>query len=89
LDAMVVGASVTQTKGLEDGASPSAKAVTLEAGITYKWKPKMDLQATYDLNYAGIDFGAPLATSQRGHMGTAVSRTDIFHMVTFGLAMPF
>jgi SH3-like domain-containing protein len=89
LDAMVVGASVTQTKGLEDGASPSAKAVTLEAGITYKWKPKMDLQATYDLNYAGVDFGAPLATSQRGHMGTSVSRTDIFHMVTFGLAMPF
>ena len=89
LDAMVVGASVVQTEGLEDGSTPSAKAATLGAAVTYKWKPKMDLQATYDLNYTGVSFGAPLATSQRMHMGTAVSRTDIFHMVTFGVAMPF
>ena len=28
LDAMLVGASVTQTKSLEDGANPSAKGVS-------------------------------------------------------------
>jgi hypothetical protein len=89
LDTILLGASLTQTKGLEDGTSPTLKAVTFGTGITYKWKKKMDIQANYDLRYMGIGFGPPPATSMRGHMGTNVTRTDIFHMVTAGIAMPF
>src|SRR5262245_3719187 len=89
LDTILLGASLTQTKGLEDGASPSLKAVVVGTGVTYKWKKKMDIQANYDLRYTTIGFGPPLAASMRGHMGTNVTRVDIFHMVTAGIAMPF
>jgi hypothetical protein len=89
LDAVIFGASLEQTRGLEDGASPSLKAVTFGTGFNYKWKKKMDLVATYDLRYMGINFGPPLASSTRGHMGTNITRTDFFHMVTVGLGMPF
>jgi SH3-like domain-containing protein len=86
LDVIVAGGSVTQTKNLEEGTSPSGKAADLGVQFTYRWKPGLDLQATYDLNYAGMSFGAPLATSQQMNTGTSVSRTDIFHTVTFGIA---
>jgi len=89
LDAMLVGVGVTQTKALEDGSKPSAKAYCLGAGFTYRWKSDMDLQATYDLNYAAYDFGPPLMSSMRAHTGTDTTRTDIFHTVTFGLAKGF
>jgi hypothetical protein len=89
LDAMLVGASVTQTKNLEDGANPSAKRITFGTGFTYRWKPSMDIQATYDLNYGSMKFGAPVANSQRMHTGTSVSRTDINHTVALGVAKAF
>ena len=89
LDAMLIGASVTQTKNLEDGANPSAKRITFGTGFTYRWKPSMDIQATYDLNYGSMSFGAPIATSQRMHTGTSVSRTDINHTVAVGVAKAF
>jgi hypothetical protein len=89
LDVMLFGANLTQTRGLEDGASPSLKAVTLGTGVIYKFKKQFDLAFNYDLRYMGIDFGPPLMSSTRGHMGTNVTRTDIFHMVTIGVAKPF
>ena len=89
LDAVLFGGTLTQTKGLEDGSAPTFKAVTLGAGFTYKWKKKMDLIATYDLRYTGISFGSPPASSMRGHMGTSVTRTDFFHALGAGIAMPF
>jgi len=89
LDTILLGASLAQTKGLEDGTAPTLKAVTFGTGVTYRWKKNMDLQATYDLRYTGINFGPPSMQSTRGHMGTNVSRTDLFHMVTFGVAKPF
>jgi len=51
---VLFGASVEQTKNLEDGTGPSAKAVFLGASLTYRWKPNMDLQATFDLEYTKI-----------------------------------
>lgn len=88
LDAILFGASVKQTVGLEDGSAPSVKALVLGTGFAYKLK-LFDLMAAYDLSYMGVDFGAPVASSMRNHMGTNVKRTDIFHMLTFGIAKPF
>jgi uncharacterized protein YraI len=89
LDTILLGGSIKQTRGLEDGSAPTLKAVVLGAAVNYKWKKKLDLQATYDLRYMAIDFGPPLPTSTRGHMGTNITRKDFFHMVTFGVARPF
>ena len=89
LDVIIAGASISQTKNLEDGSSPSAKAVCLGGMFTYHWKKDMDLQGTYDLNYLSLDFGKPLMTSTRGHTGTDVTRTDVYHTVTFGIAKGF
>jgi hypothetical protein len=89
LDAILFGASLSQTKGLEDGSAPSLKAVTFGTAVAYQWKKTMHIAFNYDLRYTGIDFGPPLASSMRGHMGNNVTRTDIFHMVTVGVAKPF
>lgn len=91
LDFILVGASVQQTKNLEDGTGPSAKAVFLGGALSYRWKPKMDLQATYDLSYTSLSFdGLPPATSQRGHMGTATrSGSDFNNALSVGIAYAF
>jgi hypothetical protein len=49
----------------------------------------MNLEGIYNLSYASTDFGAPVATSQRMHTGSAVSRTDVYHSVTFGICKAF
>ena len=48
LDLAVIGSSLSQTKNLEDGTTPSEKQVLLGAMFQYRWKPGMDIQATYD-----------------------------------------
>jgi hypothetical protein len=88
VDAILFGASVKQTKNLEDGADPSAKAFLVGAGLVYRLS-KFDLQVTYDLNYYRMSFGAMVPTSQRMHMGGNVSRTDSFHALTVGAAKAF
>jgi uncharacterized protein YgiM (DUF1202 family) len=91
LDTMLFGAGVQQTKGLEDGVGPSAKAVYLGGSITYRWKPRMDLQATYDLFYTSVSFsGPPPDTSMRGHTAmTTSSGSDLNHTVSAGVAYAF
>lgn len=88
LDAMFT-ASMKQTKGLEDGKSPSAKGACLSAGMNYKWMPNLDIQASYDLTYMSASFGAVDPNSMRNHQGTSVTRTDIDHMITVGVAKAF
>src|SRR5262249_13879186 len=39
LDFMLIGASLEQTKNLEDGTGPGAKAVYLGGALNYHWKP--------------------------------------------------
>ena len=90
VDAVLAGASLKQTKRLEDGNKASMKGAIVGAGFTYRWKSSMDIQATYDLNLAKYNFGTPLAGSMRGHMGTgAVTRSDLFHGVTVGVSKAF
>ncbi len=93
LDTILFGSSITQTAGLEDGATPGMTGVNLDAGLVYAWKPTMNLVFAYDLDYGSYDFGAPntgaAAMSTRGHTGTDVTRTDILHAVTVTLAKGF
>lgn len=88
LDAMVAGASVTQTKNLEDGTGPSAKAVYVGGQLNYHLMPKIDLQGTVDVGYTSLSFsGPPPASSQRMHTGTGnVSSSDLATTLTFGVA---
>ncbi|HEY4178595.1 MAG TPA: SH3 domain-containing protein [Kofleriaceae bacterium] len=89
LDAVLVGGSLSQTKGLEDGASPTAKKYVLGAGFTYRYKPGINIGIGYDLQRTSVSFGAPVPMSVRMHTGTGVSRTDTNHLFTFGLAKAF
>jgi SH3-like domain-containing protein len=88
LDTVLFGASVSQTKNLEDGTGPSAKAVYLGSSFTYRWRPKMDLQGTLDLAYTSLSFsGPPPMTSVRGHTGTGTpSGSDFNVTLAFGIA---
>jgi hypothetical protein len=85
LDLMLIGTSLQQTKNLEDGANPSASGACFGGVFTYRWKPKMDLQATYDLNYASLSFGAPVMGSMRTHTGMSSSRADTMHTIAVGI----
>jgi hypothetical protein len=89
LDTMLVGTSVKQTKGLEDGTEPGGSGFILGATMVYEWRKDYDIIAAYDLTLFSMSFGAPLAGSQRGHMGTSVSRSDVFHALTVGLVRGF
>ena len=89
LDTMLVGASVKQTKNLEDGSDANVKGAMANLGVTYHWKQQVDIHASYDLDYMKYGFGAPLATSMRGHTGSAITRTDLFHAFTLGIAKGF
>lgn len=88
-DAIVIGGTLSQTKNLEDGADPSVKKYVLGAGLIYRYKPGWDINGGYDLNYASVSFGAPVAGSMRGHTGTAVQRKDVNHTISVGLAKAF
>ncbi|MBC7976218.1 MAG: SH3 domain-containing protein [Myxococcales bacterium] len=90
VDALVVGASVSQTKNLEDGIDPDAKAVYLGLGLGYHLTPKMDFHVTYDLGYTAVSFGGPPPpTSQRQHSGTNISGTDLSNILSFGILYGF
>ena len=90
LDAILAGASVKQTRRLEDGASPSVKAAIVGVGFTYRYKPALTIQGTYDLSFYKYAYGAQVADSNRIH-GTATSsaRSDVMHTVTIGIAKAF
>lgn len=85
LDAILVGGSLSQTKGLEDGADPSVRKVVFGAGGIYRYKPGWDINIGYDLNYASIAFGAAVTGSMRQH-GASASRKDLNHTISVGLA---
>ena len=89
LDAMLVGASVTQTKNLEMGTGGSAKRFLFGAGVTYRWKPSMDFRGSYDLSYGSVSFDGAAAGSLRGQTGASAKRSDLYHMVTLGIGKAF
>jgi hypothetical protein len=91
LDVLPFLGGLSQTKNLEDGTGGSAKAIFLGGRLTYRWKPKLDLQLTYDLMYESISFtGVAPATSQRGHTGTGPSSgSDFNNALSGGIAYRF
>jgi hypothetical protein len=91
LDVVPFLARVKQTKNLEDGTDPSARSLFVGGILTYRWKPRMDLQATYDLSYTSLSFGGPApAGSMRGHTaGMTPSGSDFNNALAAGIAYAF
>jgi SH3-like domain-containing protein len=93
LDAILFGASVKQTVGLEDGATPTMSDINLNAGLVYAMNPTMNIVFAYDLDHGSYDFGAPntgiAMMSKRIHMGTDVQRTDTIHNLSVSIAKGF
>jgi hypothetical protein len=74
LDLLLIGGRLEQTKNLEDGTGPGAKALYFGSALNYRWKPKIDIQGTLDIGYTSISFdGAAPTSSMRGHTGTGPS----------------
>lgn len=87
VDAFV--ARTTQTPGQEDGTKADTRGLDLESALTYRWHPGLDVRVTYALGIAATDFGAPDPMSARAHAGTAITRLDVAHGVTVGIAKGF
>jgi hypothetical protein len=73
LDLLLIGGSVTQTKNLEDGTDPRARALYLGTALNYRWKPKIDIQGTLDIGYTSIGFNGSAPASMRMHTGNGPS----------------
>jgi hypothetical protein len=58
-------------------------------GGNYRLSSKMSLDLGYRLTYLSNSFGAPKATSMRGHTGTSVSRVDVIHGLLLGVSQAF
>lgn len=86
---LLVFSTREQTKNLEDGASPSTSGLWLSAGGAYRLTRTMQLDLGYRLTYLSNSFGAPKTGSMRNHMGTAVNRTDIVHLIGLGVNQHF
>jgi SH3-like domain-containing protein len=92
LDAILFGASIAQTKGLEDGATPGMTNVNFNAALIYAMS-SVNLVFAYDLDHGSYDFGTPntgaAAMSTRGHTGTDVTRSDTMHSLLVSVAKGF
>jgi hypothetical protein len=91
LDAVLLGSTVSQTKNLEDGATPTGQSVFAGGTFMYHLSDKMDITAAYGLNYGTRDFGPPLSASERMHSSSAtdISRVDAYNTITVGVARQF
>jgi len=66
VDVLAIGASVSQTKNLEDGTGPGAKALYLGGVLTYRWSEDRH-PAHHRRGFNSISFDGPApATSMRG-----------------------
>lgn len=88
IDTMLVGASRSQTAGLEDGQTSRAKALLGGAVVTYDYKPNLTLLAGYNYHWAKTEW-AGAASSMRKHDATEAERADSTHVVSFGVAKGF
>ena len=89
VDTFVAGTRVKQTPGQEDGVKASARGATLQSALTYRWRPGLDVRVTHDFGITMLEFGAPDPMSVRMHVGNSVSRLDVVHMLTVGIAKGF
>lgn len=88
VDALVF-ANREQTKNLEDGSAPSASGLWVSAASVYRLGKSMNLELSYKLAFVSNTFGAPSEQSLRMHTGTAVSRTDVSHLIGLGVNQAF
>lgn len=88
VDALVFSTR-SQTKNLEDGNAPSTSGLWVSAGSVYRLGRSMNLELSYKLAYLNNTFGAPTEQSLRMHTGTAVSRTDVSHLIGLGVHQAF
>jgi hypothetical protein len=86
VDTFLAGTRTRQTAGLEDGVQANTIGGTLQAGAEYRFNDVLALVTSYGLEVVSLDFGAPDPTSARVHAGRSVSRVDIAHMLTIGIA---
>ncbi|MFT3693409.1 MAG: SH3 domain-containing protein [Kofleriaceae bacterium] len=91
LDAILFGASVTQTNGLQDGPTASMSGENVNIGLLYSMNEKTRLIFAYDLDHASYDFGdaSKETVSTRGHTGMDVTRGDNIHMFSITYAKGF
>lgn len=89
---LLLGAKRTQTRGLEDGATSSAGALRGLLRADYRFRPNLDITASYQLFQAKTQWAGTVADSMRPHLsdGTAgAERKDLTHTIFVGAARSF
>ncbi|MCG8424662.1 MAG: SH3 domain-containing protein [Proteobacteria bacterium] len=83
LNLIALAASRKQTEMLEYGAFDGTLVVWLTGNFVYRWKPNLDIEAGYRLNYANSDWNG-----LNGQQGSS-KRKDTVHLVTVGVGRNF
>jgi hypothetical protein len=89
VDTHVIAVRTRQTPGQQDGTRANASGATVQATLAYRWRPDLDLRVAHEIGLTRLDFGAPDPMSARVHGGTAVTRFDVVHSLTLGIARRF
>ncbi len=78
-----------QTKGLEDGAVSTVKALWAGAVVNYQWKPSMTLNAAYGYDYSKTVWTGAATGSMRAPGVNGAARLDVTHQLVVGLTKTF
>jgi hypothetical protein len=82
----MVGGSLLQTKGLQDGDSSTTSAMFASAGLSYAFTRSLGATASYQLSYESFTFAG---ANQRDAAATNAQRQDIQHVFGLGRAYTF
>ncbi len=83
---LLMGGTLLQTQGLQDGESSAASVMFLNAGATYSFTPRLGANASYQLAYETFAFAG---ANQREPSATKAKREDLQHVFGLGLAYVF
>lgn len=88
IDTMLIGASRSQTGGLEDGQVSRAKAASASLLATWDYKPNLTLLGSFGYQWAKTEWDGD-AMSERKHNAEQAARSDSGYSLNVGVSKGF
>ena len=89
IDTMMILASRSQTGGLEDGQTSSAKALFATLGVVYAYEANLRILGGYQYGWASTSWEGVATGSMRKHNAMSADRSDATHVLSVGAVRDF